>query len=46
MPPFLRFWISFGLSVFIITQALDFIQSDHHALSDQLAASMMPIGRN
>ena len=46
MRSFLRFCFAFGAGVFLFAQALDFIQSAHHTLGDQVAASIMPIARD
>lgn len=46
MRTFLRFSFAFGLGLFVFTQAIDFIHSERYTLQDQVAALIMPIGRN
>ena len=46
MKALLRFCIAFGIGMFVMTRALDFIQSTNVTFGQQVAASIIPLARN
>jgi len=46
MKALLRFCIAFGIGVFVITRAIDFVQSTNMTFERQVAASIMPLAQN
>jgi len=46
MSALLRFFIAFGIGIFVITRAIGFVQSTNTSFGGQLAASIMPLAQN
>ena len=46
MRALLRFCIAFGIGIFVITRAIDFVQSTDMTFGREVAGSIMPIAQN